>query len=274
MEVEIQDMPPKHPYPLDLVGVKGVKYLVRIRSPRGIIEFPVTYNAYVKLSPGRRAVHLSRNIEAFIEALVESEKKGKESLEALMEEVAVKLLGKHEYTEYARAELELEHFVETGRTLEPVNVRISIEAWRNNGKRWTLTLGVTGITACPHAQVNISKKLNTPVNVTPTHMQRARIEASISFTEKRVYNIEGIALKLLKAFSQPTRTLLKKDDEARLIIEAHRNPKLVEDVARDALSILEEVIEPPAEICVKATSYESIHPYNVFAERCMVLNKQ
>ncbi len=85
-----------------------------------------------------------------------------------------------------------------------------------------------------------------------------------------MYRIEDPALKLMGAFSQPTRTLLKKEDEVDLIIKANRNPKLAEDVARDALNILEETIKPPAEICVRATSQESIHPYNVFAERCMV----
>jgi GTP cyclohydrolase-4 len=269
--VEIQDMPPRNPYPLDLVGVKGVKYQVTIKSPEGVIRSPVVYNAYVRLSPDRRAVHLSRNIEAFIEALLEAERSGKESLESLMEETTVKLLERHDYTDYARAEISLEYYLDMGKSLEPVDVTLSVEAWRDGRKKWRLVLGLTGITACPHAQINISRMLGTPRESTPTHMQRARLEASVSFSEKRVYRIEDLASRLLEAFSQPTRTLLKKEDEAELIINAHRNPKLVEDVARDALRILEETVDPPAEICVKATSQESIHPYNVFAERCMVV---
>jgi len=252
-----------------VIGVKGVRYRVEVKTPEGLMVFPVTYSAYVRLSSDRRAVHLSRNIEAFLESLIEAEMMQPESLEDLLSSTAGRLLEKHDYTEYAVAEIETTYHVSLERIPEPVDVAMRVEAWRSGKRRWSLSLAITGITACPHAQINISEKLGTPLDRTPTHMQRALLRASIVSVEKHVYRIDKLASMLYKAFSAPTRSLLKKDMEADLIIEAHRNPKLVEDVARDALSILYNEAKPGSRVCVNVTSMESIHPYNVYAEGCM-----
>ena len=57
---------------------------------------------------------------------------------------------------------------------------------------------------------------------------------------------------------------------ALVVINAHRNPKFVEDVVRDILgAVLERYPELPDDtiVTVKSESEESIHKHNAFAER-------
>ena len=72
------------------------------------------------------------------------------------------------------------------------------------------------------------------------------------------------------AFSSPTYELLKRDDEAAVVINAHRNPKFVEDVVRDVLKLLvDNCTDLPDNVgvTVRSESEESIHKHNAFAER-------
>ena len=69
---------------------------------------------------------------------------------------------------------------------------------------------------------------------------------------------------------------MKRDDEAAVVINAHRNPKFVEDMVRDVLKkIVDEYTELPddVEVVVKSESEESIHKHNAFAERTATLGE-
>ena len=70
--------------------------------------------------------------------------------------------------------------------------------------------------------------------------------------------------------SSPTFELLKRTDEKEVVLQAHKNPKFVEDVVRDMLTrVLKQYGSLPDETCViaKSESLESIHKHNAFAER-------
>ena len=72
------------------------------------------------------------------------------------------------------------------------------------------------------------------------------------------------------SFSSPTYEILKRDDEAAVVMNAHSNPKFVEDVVRDVLKkILEKYPQLPDDcmLIVRSESEESIHKHNAFAER-------
>ena len=73
-----------------------------------------------------------------------------------------------------------------------------------------------------------------------------------------------------RSFSSPTFEILKRDDEAAVVINAHNNPKFVEDVVRDVLKrIVDKYQELPDDVhlTVRSESEESIHKHNAFAER-------
>jgi GTP cyclohydrolase-4 len=72
------------------------------------------------------------------------------------------------------------------------------------------------------------------------------------------------------SLSSPTYEILKRADEARIVMDAHSNPKFVEDVVREILKrVLDMYKELPDDVCVnvKSESFESIHKHNAFAER-------
>ena len=88
--------------------------------------------------------------------------------------------------------------------------------------------------------------------------------------------IEADVLIDIAEGGQSTRTLeiLKREDEARMVLEAHMNPKFVEDVVRDILALLLDRLEGLSGdtlITVRCESEESIHKHNAVAERVTTL---
>ena len=68
----------------------------------------------------------------------------------------------------------------------------------------------------------------------------------------------------------------KRPEEARLVENAHRKPRFVEDVVREVLArILKRYPDLPdaAKVSVKSESEESIHKHNAFAERTTTLGE-
>jgi GTP cyclohydrolase-4 len=79
-----------------------------------------------------------------------------------------------------------------------------------------------------------------------------------------------------KSFSSPTYSILKRKNEAELVINAHKKPKFVEDVVRDMLAmVLKRYKELPDDVIViaRSESEESIHKHNAFAERVTTLGE-
>ena len=78
------------------------------------------------------------------------------------------------------------------------------------------------------------------------------------------------------SFSSPTFSILKRKDEAELVLNAHKKPKFVEDVVRDMLGhILRRYPDFPDDVVViaRSESEESIHKHNAFAERVTTLGE-
>ena len=103
-----------------------------------------------------------------------------------------------------------------------------------------------------------------------THNQRNVCTVIITTNDDTDIEANDIIDMVNECFSSPTFEVLKRDDEATVVINAHRNPKFVEDMVRGVLTkIVERYTELPddALITVKSESEESIHKHNAFAER-------
>ena len=68
-----------------------------------------------------------------------------------------------------------------------------------------------------------------------------------------------------KSFSSPTYSILKRREEAELVLRAHAKPKFVEDVTRGVIDAARKRF-PGCKIHVKTISQESIHRHDVIAE--------
>ncbi|MCL2608259.1 MAG: GTP cyclohydrolase MptA [Methanomassiliicoccaceae archaeon] len=272
-------------FKLTRVGVTGVKKPVRIK--RGDVSLindtlNCTIDVFVDLPAEQKGSHLSRNLEVLREIVDESVSKPVSGIETLALNISKKLLEKHDYADTAEVMIIAEYFRNSktphGReTLEMYTLIGEAEAVRNERVLKTIGVEVIGMTACPCAQETVGNILECKGNVAVmSHNQRN--VCTVSMTMDESINIEANDLiDIVEAsFSSPTYEILKRDDEAAVVINAHNNPKFVEDVVRDVLKkIVENYSELPDDVCltVRSESEESIHKHNAFAERQTTLGE-
>jgi len=277
--VEIQDLQPLRPLPINRVGFRGVRQRAVIRTPWGPTELDLTIDVYVDVDVTRRGVHLSRNVEAVREAL-EAVRREAGSLEELMGSVAARLLERHAYARraVARAATVLYVPVEYAgiQGVEPVDAAVEVEAGRDGQMLWRVEATVSGMTVCPSAQATISSLTGLDRELSPSHSQKTRLRGSVE-TRGVMVRIEWVAEELFASLSAPTFTLLKRPQEARLILEAFKRPRLIEDVVREAAYRLARRLAGTApsdsRLLVEAHSLESIHPHDVYAMIALTLGE-
>jgi GTP cyclohydrolase-4 len=137
---------------------------------------------------------------------------------------------------------------------------------------------VVGMTACPCA-MEVVRTLNYEKNTypVPTHNQRNIGTLMIEVPrDVKVVDANDLIEIVEKSFSSPTYSILKRKNEAELVINAHKKPKFVEDVVRDMLAmVLKRYKELPDDVIViaRSESEESIHKHNAFAERVTTLGE-
>ena len=267
-------------FKLTRVGVTGVRKPVRIKRGGNVDLINDTLNCtidvFVDLPAEQRGSHLSRNLEVLRETVNENVSAPVPGIESLAVGICKKLLDRHEYADTAEVLILAEYFrnnkTPNGRdTLEIYILIGEAAAVRGEGLSKTIGVEVIGMTACPCAQETVGNALNCKSDVAVmTHNQRNICTVSMTMDES--INIEANDLiDIVEAsFSSPTYEILKRDDEAAVVINAHNNPKFVEDVVRDVLRrIVERYSDLPDEVCliVRSESEESIHKHNAFAER-------
>ena len=153
----------------------------------------------------------------------------------------------------------------------PVIFLIKDSLWRNGKEEVTIGVKAKGMTVCPCAQQVYAymEKLQSQLPHVPSHSQRAL--ASVFIVTKPNNNIDLAKLTevVLNSFSAPVLNYLKRDSEYKLVKQAFENPKFVEDVARDLIFNVYETfnaeLHDDDKIVVKVVSYESIHPFNLYA---------
>ena len=134
------------------------------------------------------------------------------------------------------------------------------------------------MTACPCAR-EVIKTIGKyeSAEIPPTHNQRniTTLLIEVPGDDKSVDANDLIEI-VEQSFSSPTFSILKRKEEGQLVFDAHKNPKFVEDVARDILSeILKKYKNLPDDVIVvvRSESEESIHKHNAFAERVTTLGE-
>ena len=272
---------------LTRVGVTGVRKPVRVkRSNRDNSKvnntLMCTIDVYVDLPAEQKGSHLSRNLEILREIVNESVESPVSGIEALATDICKRLLDKHEYASTADVDIEAEYFrnarTPNGReTLEMYRLIGGAFAERGGVLRKTIGVEVVGMTACPCAQETVREILGCSGDVPAmSHNQRNVCTVIMSMDEGVDVEADDLIDLVERSFSSPTFEILKRDDEAAVVINAHNNPKFVEDVVRDALKlIVGEFKDLPDDVSliVMSESEESIHKHNAFAERQTTLGE-
>lgn len=285
---DVHEEMPSLSIPLQLVGVKGVKMpLVFVRFDERSHYVLPTFDAYIDLPSTMKGIHASRHYEVIAETISQfAMKVGK--LEDICEDIAIKLLERHEYASRsyvkAKSEIVFESRVEgSGST--------SFEPCILLGKAWASRIGpreriesrkavgvsLVGMTACPCVLEYVKERVRSLTNNSlstelplATHVQR--VTGTIIVEVPKNYDVDAMRLvKIVQgSMSSPTYGLLKRADEGEVVCRAVSNPRFAEDVVRFMVKkILEEFKDYPDsaffECYVK--SEESIHKHDLVAKQ-------
>ncbi|MGC9022939.1 MAG: GTP cyclohydrolase, FolE2/MptA family, partial [Dissulfurimicrobium sp.] len=131
----------------------------------------------------------------------------------------------------------------------------------------TIGLSVSHITACPCTQVYNEELFSAKGNSFPliTHSQRSFTRLFIErYGEDPSY--EDL-LKCLEAALHVTQDLLKRSDEAEMVMRAHLAPQFAEDAvrqtAREVGIHFGTAMPARTEVMIESRSLESIHIHDV-----------
>lgn len=265
---------------LTRVGVTGVKKPVMVKRNGDKNELNKSLNCtidiFVDLPAEQKGSHMSRNVEVLTDVVMESLNEPVSGLENMASDMCRRLLIHHEYAHVANVSIYADYFkprkTPNGRdTYEVYRLNAKGTAVRGKGIRKTIGAEAIGMTACPCAQQTVTEILDCSGGVTVmSHNQRNICSASITMDEGFEIEADVLIDLIEESFSSPTFELLKREDEGKVVINAHNNPKFVEDVVRGVLSrIVTQFTELPDDsvIVVRSESEESIHKHNAFAQR-------
>ncbi len=281
---------------LTRVGVKNVKKLVEVTRPdkRSVI-FISNFDVFVDLPGSLKGANLSRNFEVIDEVLQQAIDGEVKEIENLCSVVARKLLDRHEYADRTEVLMNSQYMVKRETPVSHTSchevVRVHARAvakrtFRNPIVRKSIGAEVTGMTACPCAQdimkeraISVMQNLEIPDDKIngflaevpmATHNQRGRGFLSIEIDDDQHVKLEKIIKILKESMSASIFELLKRGDESYVVLNAHKNPRFVEDCVREiAKKVIAEFRDLPGDslITIMQTNEESIHQHDAYAER-------
>lgn len=278
---------PKAGLTLERVGIAGIAKPLSIQRPERVVTLTARFELSVDLPAARKGSDLSRNAELLGDVVEETLVRPIPSLEAACALIAEALLERHTYASRSSVRATAEYL----RMRAPTPSHPSYEEYRlfaaSQGvrpsaaeRRVSRSVGAeaVGMTACPCAMETARELLaqefpalrdpslaNLPI---VSHNQRNRTRLDFELPAGAEAEVDEMLNAIEAAQSSPTYAILKRRDEAEVVLRAHRNPKFVEDVVRDLLISLPERFPglPDATVvAVSTTSEESIHKYDVVA---------
>jgi len=277
---------------LSRVGVSNVTKLVEVaREDKRPIVLLSTFNISVDLPSFRKGANLSRNFEAIDEVLEEAVNHPVYEVEDLCDEVAKRLLERHEYASRAEVEMEADYIIKREtpvtkrQSQETAKILVKADATRETIET-EVGVELIGITVCPCAQGIMTdraaeklldldldeEEVEEFLSEVPqaAHNQRGRGTLSIRMEGGRVVPIEKIIGIVEDSMSETVYELQKREDEAQIVLNSHRNPRFVEDCVRKMLQLTVERcpdLPDEAQVHAKQVNEESIHSHDAFAER-------
>jgi GTP cyclohydrolase-4 len=277
------------------VGISGIRKPLTVERREGIHTLAVEFHVAVDLPSERKGSDLSRNAEILAEVVDQTVTRPVGSLESACSAIARELLVRHPYATEASVEASAEYFLRKGiseekRSFEDYTLIADARATRGADGSVTLARAVgaeaVGMTACPCAMETCRGQLTTefPLLADPrlkdlpmiTHNQRNRTRLVFELPDATEVEADELVAAIEAAQSSPTYAILKRGDEAQVVLAAHRHPKFVEDVLRDLLASLPSRfpgVPDATRVRASTVSEESIHKYNVEASHQVTLGE-
>lgn len=270
------DIPEQRPsFAIDLTRVGISAKTVWIRLPEGRLPFSAAVS--IDLPASSRGIHMSR-IEQAITLLAEEQfsdihdygvQLGRHTLEGQRGSRAqVELSGKIPFNSKTPASGHI--------SSDTLDISASIRIKKQDGETTVTSLigvAVCHLTACPCTLAYNSYLFEPDQGNCPlcTHSQRSitelRVEAGSRTTNETMSpSYDELRLCLENAL-HVAHDLLKRPDEAELVLKAHRHPQFAEDAvretAREAGYLFGNRLKPQSRVHIHSRSLESIHIHDV-----------
>ncbi len=250
--IDIQNQPDYRKIPIDKVGIKGLKYPVKVLDKKSGLQSTVAQiSMYVDLPHQCKGTHMSR----FVKILhLFRTQVSFESLTNILKDMK-KILN----AESSHIEITFPYFIEkkspeTGsKGLMDYTCAIFGSSDKDNNTDIVLKVAVPVTSVCPCSK-EISKY--------GAHNQRGEVLVSTRF--KKFIWIEDMVDLVESRASCDIFSVLKREDEKYVTEKAYENPKFVEDIARDVAKALMDD-NNITWFSVSAENFESIHNHSAYA---------
>ena len=286
--LDVQQEKPAVALGLSRVGVTNLHRNIQLTNGGRPVLFHAAIDMFADLTPDRAGVHMSRfsdAVESLIQKMTLEPMPDIESLAGRLSRQVVNGQGALRSEIHIRARSPMIKTTPvSGKTTEDLYTLIGIASSTAEQTRCLVGIETEGMTVCPCAQDMVrdysrdllleegftSEQVRRILDTIPlaSHNQRGRGTLLVgSDIQVRAENLVHI---VETAMSSETYAILKRPDELFVVNKAHRNPRFVEDVVREALRILVDTfpeLPDDAFVLAKQENLESIHKHNAFAER-------
>lgn len=249
---DVQSTPDQRRLAIQRVGVKGLRYPLRVRGAAGEVQSTVaTLTMSVGLAAEVKGTHMSRFVE-----LLEREREALDlaALRGLMDEML-----RHLGADSGRIEIAFPYFLRKRAPVSGVESLLDIDAEvvvdKAPGAPTVLTLKIVApvTSLCP-----CSKEISDY----GAHNQRSHLSVQAELREDM--SLEALVRLAEEEASCEVFGLLKRPDEKWVTERAYDNPKFVEDLVRDVALRLKA--DPRiAAWSVESENFESIHNHSAYA---------
>jgi GTP cyclohydrolase IV len=258
--IQTQDRLPKVKEAIDKVGISGLRTGLKLCSNGSESSYLAEVDLFIDLKDDLKGIHMSRLVESINEVISKGSRQSKESFEQIGKDILEELKVRHKF---ANGEIAIKTSLllrrHTPVTNKPTDEAYDVEVRvikRGDDFLKNLRVKVIGNTLCPHSLETTKGK---------AHVQRAELDFQVESPLKEKIPLDELIDICENSFSSPTFTVLKTPDEASVVEEMFRNPKFVEDVARDCYRQAKN-LNVKGRVKIRATSFESIHKHNAVSE--------
>lgn len=257
---DVQIDKPAHEISIERVGIKDIKYPVRILKKSNDYQHTIAdFELSVFLPPNARGTHMSRFVSTI--------ERYKQHIDGTKLKTILEDISKTFNTTHGYIKIIFPYFIEKRAPISHISSIMETECgYKNsieNGKISTsLIVKVPVTTLCPCSK-EISKY--------GAHNQRAIITLEVD--EKDFIWFEDLIDLIERCASSPIYPLLKREDEKYVTERAYENPKFVEDLVREIFYELKrKYISKISKVKITVESDESIHTHKAFAYMEKVIN--
>jgi GTP cyclohydrolase IB len=241
---------------INKVGVKGVRYPIKLRTPghgagTETQATVATINMYVALAPEVKGTHMSR----FLEVLNEHH----DCLSSdTLSDVCLSMKQRLK-AEEVHLELRFPYFIDkkapvTGQPGK-LDIDVAFEMTSNGVDDFVMEIKVPATSLCP-----CSKEISRY----GAHNQRCEMTVRVRLQDGQHLWIEELFAMIEQCASTQVFSVLKRPDEKWVTEKAYENPKFVEDIVRDMAVTLNADDRIVWYECF-SENFESIHNHNAYA---------